>query len=125
MVYGAKRGKESYDSLITIFMKNSKIALFDYSNDNSYSFKELDYFINSAKDEVYEDYFMAIDRIKNDLINKKSYRWRRVGFCKKDGIKIKLYSALADQPWFKYFIDDLIIGNIFLKERNKIKNDNL
>ena len=77
MVYGAKRGKESYDSLITIYMKNSKIALFNYSTDNSYSFKELDYFINSAKDEVYEDCFMAINRIKNDLINTKKLQMKK------------------------------------------------
>ena len=61
-------GQESYRSLNKIFMKNSKIVIFVYSIDNMDSFKELGYWIDSAKNEVDQDCIMAIAGNKSDLI---------------------------------------------------------
>ena len=117
-------GQESYRSLNKIFMKNSKIVIFVYSIDNMDSFKELGYWIDSAKNEVDQDCIMAIAGNKSDLIyQQKVPDDEAQAYAKKLGMKLKFTSALADPPGFKAFIDDLLLDYIFGKDRAKNKND--
>ena len=117
-------GQESYRSLNKIFMKNSKIVIFVYSIDNMDSFKELGYWIDSAKNEVDQDCIMAIAGNKSDLIyQQKVPDDEAQAYAKKLGMKLKFTSALADPPRFKAFIDDLLLDYIFGKDRAKNKND--
>ena len=117
-------GQESYRSLSKMFMKNSNVVLFVYSIDNIKSFTELDYWIDSAKNEVVEKCVMAIAGNKSDLIYQQKVTDEEAeNYAKKMGMKLKFTSALIDQAGFKTYINELILdyisGNYQKREKEK------
>ena len=119
-------GQESYRSLNKIFMKNSNVVLFVYSIDNIKSFKELNYWIDSAKNEVDENCIMAIAGNKSDLIYQQKVTDEEAkNYAKKMGMKLKFTSALNDHAGFKNYIEELILDYILGKNKNKKKEEKI
>ena len=106
-------GQKSYRSLNKMFMKNSKIIIFVFSIDNRKSFQELDFWINSVKDEIKENCVMAIIGNKSDLFDKQIVLEEEAeDFAKKHGMKLKISSALNDAFGLKNFVEELILDYI-------------
>ena len=115
-------GQESYRSLNKIFMKNSSVVLFVYSIENIKSFKELDYWIDCAKNEVDEKCVMAIAGNKSDLIDKQKVTDEEAeNYAKKMGMKLKFTSALTAPVGFKTYINELILDYISVNNKKKEK----
>ncbi len=118
-------GQEAYRSLNAFFIKNSKIVIFVFSIESRKSFDELDYWINSSKDELDGNYIRAIVGNKCDLINEQVVQEKEAEeYAKKNDMKIKFTSALSDPTGFKNFLNELIID--YLKKTNpNFKDDTI
>ena len=113
-------GQESYRSLNKLFMYNAKVIIFVYSIDNPYSFKELNYWIETAENEVEGHCIKGIVGNKNDLYDMQKVKDEEAEeFAEKLGMKIKFTSALSDPNGFKSFLNELIVDYI-----NKDSGDN-
>ena len=63
-------GQEKYHSITNLFIKGSQIVILVYSIDSENSFKGLEYWYSSLKDNLQgEDYILAVIGSKCDLIN--------------------------------------------------------
>ena len=130
-------GQEIYRSLNKIFIKGSKIILFVYAINNDQSFKEIEYWINSAKEALEEGkYVMALVGNKSDLYEDQQVPDDKAKeFADKYHMKLEITSALSDQAGFKHFLKELIIdyieslgseeedNNLSLKLRNPGKQE--
>ena len=130
-------GQEIYRSLNKIFIKGSKIILFVYAINNDQSFKEIEYWINSAKEALEEGkYVMALVGNKSDLYEDQQVPDDKAKeFADKYHMKLEITSALSDQAGFKQFLKELIIdyieslgseeedNNLSLKLRNPGKQE--
>ena len=107
-------GQEIYRSLNKIFIKGSKIILFVYAINNDQSFKEIEYWINSAKEALEEGkYVMALVGNKSDLYEDQQVSDDKAKeFADKYHMKLEITSALSDQAGFKHFLKELIIDYI-------------
>ena len=106
-------GQEVYRSLNKIFIKNAKIVIFVYSIDNENSFKELDYWINVAKNELGDDVVMGIVANKMDLFAEQKVEDEvAIEYAKNLNFKFKQTSALSDPMGFKSFLEELFIDYI-------------
>ena len=128
-------GQETYRSLNSFFIKNSKIIIFVFSIESKKSFEELEYWINFTKNELDGVYIMAIVGNKCDLVNEQVVEEKEAEeYAKKNNMKIKFTSALSDPIGFKDFLSELIedyvkISNLSYKENkqsdNKKKDKNI
>ena len=106
-------GQESYRALNRIFIKNSKVVIFVYSIDSYQSFKELDYWIDVAKEELSEEPIFAILGNKADLFEEQEVNDEEAKqYAKDHDMKIKITSALSDQTGVKKYLDELILDYI-------------
>ena len=106
-------GQEAYRSLNKIFIKNAKIVIFVYAIDNEPSFKELDYWINTAKNELGDDFIKGIVANKIDLFEEQQVKEEvAIEYAKKKNIKFKTTSALTEPMGFKCFVEELLIDYI-------------
>ena len=119
-------GQESYRSLTKIFIKNSKIVIFVYSVENYQSFKELDYWINIAKEELGDEPIFGIMGNKSDLVDIQEVNDDDAQqYAKDHEMKIKFTSALADHKGVRNFLDELILDYIKkIDPENKGENIN-
>ena len=116
-------GQETYRSLNSFFIKNSKIIIFVYSVDSKKSFEELEYWINFTKNELDGVYLMAIVGNKCDLVNEQVVEEKEAEeYAKKNNMKIKFTSALSDSDGFKDFLNELIQD--YIKLSNNDYKDN-
>ena len=103
-------GQEIYRSITKSFIQNSKIVFIVFAINDKKSFKEVDYWINSIKEELKEGhYIMALIGNKLDLFEEQEVSEEDVK-KKADELKIdfKLTSAAEDAVGFKQFLEDLI-----------------
>ena len=124
-------GQEIYRSITKSFIQNSKIVFIVFAINDKKSFKEVDYWINSIKEELKEGhYIMALIGNKLDLFEEQEVSEEDVK-KKADELKIdfKLTSAVEDAVGFRQFLEDLIkkfINNIgFNPEEDEEKSFNL
>ena len=118
-------GQEIYRSITKSFIQNSKIVFIVFAINDKKSFKEVDYWINSIKEELKEGhYIMALIGNKLDLFEEQEVSEEDVK-KKADELKIdfKLTSAAEDAVGIKQFFEKLMkdfIKNIgFHKELEK------
>ena len=113
-------GQESYRSLNQIFLKNSKIIILVYSVDDEKSFQELNYWIDLVKNELEEDYVMAICGNKIDLFDEQRVKEEDAeNYAEKHGLKLKFTSALTDPQGFKLFLNEIILD--YLVKAGKVQ----
>ena len=106
-------GQESYRAINKIFIKNSKIVVFVYSIENYQSFKELDYWIKVAKDELSDEPVFAIFGNKADLVEEKEVPDEEAEkFASDNNMKIKFTSAMVNPKGVKTYFDELILDYI-------------
>ena len=92
-----------------IFIKNTKVVIFVYSIENYKSFKELNYWINIAKEELGDNSIYAIIGNKSDLYYDQEVKDEEAEkYAKEHNMKIKFTSALADAKGVKSFLNELI-----------------
>ena len=129
-------GQEIYRSLNKIFIKGSKIIIFVYAIDNKYSFSQLEYWINNAKDTLGEGkYVMAILGNKTDLFEEQTVPNEDAKkLAEQYKMKFTTTSALLDKVGIQKFLKELIIdyvnlidpeeeNNICLKLKNQTKEN--
>ena len=114
-------GQEKFRSLTKIFYKNSKLVIFVYDITNKSSFKSLEYWINSVKDELGNDmYIKAIVGNKSDLFLKEEVKEEEAKiYAKEKGAKFRLCSAKNDPLIFVKFLEELCIDVIELYDDKK------
>ena len=107
-------GQEIYRSLNKIFIKGSKIILFVYAINNEQSFKEIEYWINSAKESLEEGkYIMALIGNKSDLYEEQKVSDDEAKeLADKYSMKFEITSAFSDKSGFKQFLKEIIIDYI-------------
>ena len=118
-------GQESYRSLNKIFMKNAKVIIFVYAIDNEKTFNELDYWIDSALQEIKGNYVMGIIGNKSDLFDDQKVTDEEAeAYAQKKRMKLKFTSAMTDPVGVKLFINELISDYINGKYRiNQSRED--
>ena len=101
-------GQEQYRSLTKIFMKGAKIVIFVYDITNLESFKELNYWFESAKDIINEQTVMGIVGNKSDLFLKEEVKESDARqLAKEKGYEFALTSA-KNATMFCEFLEKLI-----------------
>ena len=101
-------GQEKYRSLTKIFMKGAKIVIFVYDITNLESFKELNYWFESAKDIINEQTVMGIVGNKSDLFLKEEVKESEARqLAKEKGYEFSLTSA-KNSAIFCEFLEKLI-----------------
>ena len=113
-------GQEQYRSINKLFLRNAKIILIVYSIDNRNSFNEINYWINSVKENLGDDkYIMALVANKSDLYEKQIVDDEEgEEVAKKYGIEFLTTSALTSPDSFKDFVNKLIINYIEMSKGN-------
>jgi len=107
-------GQEQYRSINKLFLRNAKIILIVYSIDNRNSFNEINYWINSVKENLGDDkYIMALVANKSDLYEKQIVDDEEgESIAKKYGIDFLTTSALNERKKFQVFLKKLIANYI-------------
>ena len=107
-------GQEQYRSINKLFLRNAKIILIVYSIDNRNSFNEINYWINSVKENLGDDkYIMALVANKSDLYEKQMVDDEEgESIAKKYGIDFLTTSALSERKKFQEFLKKLIANYI-------------
>ena len=107
-------GQEKYKSLAKIFYKNSKIAIFVYDITNKSSFENLEFWIDSVKNELgNEKYLKAIIGNKSDLYLEEAVSDKEAKeYALSKGAKFKRCSAKNDPLNFIKFLDELCVEAI-------------
>jgi len=101
-------GQEAYRSLSSIFFKNSDIIIFVYDITNKKSFKELDYWYDSAKQTLGEDFTAGVVGNKSDLITQEQVTEEEgQQYAQKIGAKFKLTSAKTEGVNFAHFMEEI------------------
>ena len=101
-------GQEKYRSLTKIFMKGAKIVIFVYDITNYNSFKELNFWFESAKDIINEQTVMGIVGNKSDLFLKEEVKESDARqLAKEKGYEFALTSA-KNATMFCEFLEKLI-----------------
>ena len=115
-------GQEAYRSLNKIFIKNAKVVFFVYAIDNENSFKELQYWIDLAKEEIKDDFVMGIVANKIDLYEDQQVKEEvAMEFAKKLNIKYRATSALTEPLGFKGFLEELLVD--YIKKIDPLSKD--
>ena len=103
-------GQEQYRAINKLFLRNAKIILIVYSIDNRNSFNEINYWINSVKENLGDDkYIMALVANKSDLYDSQEVEKEEGQEAAKNyGIEFLSTSALNDRKRFQEFVNELI-----------------
>ena len=103
-------GQEAYRSLNKMFINGSKIILVVFAINNRESFKEVDFWVNYAKETLgQKKYVMALVGNKSDLYEEQQVPDDEI-FKKGEEInaKVKITSAAEDAVGFRQFLDQLL-----------------
>ena len=103
-------GQEAYRSLNKMFINGSKIILVVFAINNRESFKEVDFWVNYAKETLgQKKYVMALVGNKSDLYEEQQVPDEEI---MKKGEEItatvKITSAAEDAVGFRQFLDQLL-----------------
>ena len=125
-------GQEQYRSINKILIRDSKIILIVYSIDNKNTFNEIDFWINSVKENLGDDkYIMGLVANKSDLyLNQQVKDEEGKEAAQKYGIDFLTTSALTDAESFKEFLHKLLedyikIVDVDQNEKGKGKKNNI
>ena len=127
-------GQEKFRAINKMFIRGSKIILIVYSIDYKQSFDEIDFWINSVKENLGDDkYIMGLVANKSDLYLKQQVKDEEgKEVAKKYGIDFLTTSALTDAESFKEFLHKLLEDYIKMvnvdqsgKGKAKGKNNNI
>ena len=106
-------GQEKYRSLTKIFFKNAIIVIIVYDITKRKSFEALDYWIEEVKNELGNNYILAIVANKSDLYTVEEVSVEEgENYAKSKGAKFKLSSAKIDPLGFIQFLEELCIEHI-------------
>ena len=119
-------GQEKYRSLTKIFYKKSKVVIFVYNITDKESFDNLEYWIDSVKEELGDEkYIKAIVGNKSDLFLKEKVKEEEAKkYAYSKGMKFKLCSAKENPGEFTNFLKELCIESIKECEENIDENNN-
>ena len=102
-------GQETYRSLTKIFFKNAIIVLLIYDITSRKTFEELEYWYQQVKNELDNEFLLAIVGNKKDLfIDMKVTEEEGKKYADEKGAKFKLSSAKDDPMDFTQFLHYLI-----------------
>ena len=103
-------GQEAYRSLNKMFINGSKIILVVFAINNRESFKEVDFWVNYAKETLgQKKYVMALVGNKSDLYEEQQVPDEEI--MKKGeeiNAKVKITSAAEDAVGLRQFLDQLL-----------------
>ena len=106
-------GQEVYRSLTKIFFKNAIIVLLIYDITSRKTFEELEYWYQQIKNELNNEFLLAIVGNKKDLfIDMKVTEEEGKNYADEKGAKFKLSSAKDDPMDFTQFLEDLLKESI-------------
>ena len=106
-------GQEVYRSLTKIFFKNAIIVLLIYDITSRKTFEELEYWYQQVKNELGNEFLLAIVGNKKDLfIDMKVTEEEGKKYADEKGAKFKLSSAKDDPMDFTQFLEDLLKESI-------------
>ena len=106
-------GQEVYRSLTKIFFKNAIIVLLIYDITSRKTFEELEYWYQQIKNELNNEFLLAIVGNKKDLfIDMKVTEEEGKKYADEKGAKFKLSSAKDDPMDFTQFLEDLLKESI-------------
>ena len=115
-------GQEKYRSLTKIFIKGAKIVIFVYDITNAQSFKELNFWIESAEELINEKTIMGIVGNKSDLFVKEEVDETQARkFASDKGYEFALTSA-KNPALFCGFLENLIKKYLGLEIDDFISN---
>ena len=120
-------GQEAYRALLKLFLKDTDIIIFVYDVTCQTSFKELDYLIKMAEDNLGNNFIGAIVANKSDLfLMKQVDEEQGEKLAKEKNYKFYLVSAKDNQQAFINCLDDLVkdcILTVHPELLTKTKND--
>jgi small GTP-binding protein len=106
-------GQETYRSLTRIFFKNAIIVLLVYDITSRKTFEELEYWYQQVKNELDNEFLVAIIGNKKDLFTEmKVTEEEGKKYAEEKGAKFKLSSAKDDPMDFNQFLEDLLKESI-------------
>jgi len=103
-------GQEAYRSLNKMFINGSKIVLVVFAINSRESYKEVDFWVNYAKETLgQKKYVLALVGNKSDLYEEQEVPDDEI-FKKGEEInaKVKITSAAEDAVGFRQFLDQLL-----------------
>ena len=117
-------GQEKYRSLNKIFVRDAQIIILVYSIIDRSSFKELDYWLQYAKENKGDDdYILGLVANKSDLYDEETVTEEEgIKFASDNKIKFAITSALKNSINFTSFVNELIGDYIDKFILNESKN---
>ena len=102
-------GQEKYKSLTKIFIQDSKIVIFVYDITNNDSFKEIDYWVESVKEQLGDVPILGLIANKKDLFMKEQVD-EDTGRSKAEeiGARFKLTSAKTERTTINEYMKELL-----------------
>ena len=101
-------GQEQYRSLTKIFFKEAIIVILVYDITNRRSFEELEFWYGEVKNEVGDEFILAIVGNKIDLYTEEQVSEQEgKKYAAERGAKFKLTSAKEDPIGFVQFLEEL------------------
>ena len=102
-------GQEQYKSLTKIFIQDSKIVIFVYDITNNDSFKEIDYWVESVKEQLGDVPILGLIANKKDLFMKEQVD-EDTGRSKAEeiGARFKLTSAKTERTTINAYMKELL-----------------
>ena len=106
-------GQETYRSLTRIFFKNAIIVILVYDITSRKTFEELEYWYQQVKNELSNEFVLAIVGNKKDLFTEmKVTEDEGKKYAEEKGAKFKLSSAKDDPMDFTQFLEELLKESI-------------
>ena len=117
-------GQEKYRALNKMFVRDAQIIILVYSIINRASFKELDYWLQYAKENKGDDdYILGLVANKSDLYEEETVTEEEgIKFASDNKIKFAITSALQNSINFTSFVNELIGDYIDKFILNESKN---
>ena len=114
-------GQEKYRTLTKNFIRGSQIVIFVYDITNKYSFDELNYWVNSVKEELSYKPVLGLAANKIDLFENETVSQKEgEEYAQKIGALFEETSAKENPDGFKNYVKNLI--EKLLLEKNCIIN---
>ena len=117
-------GQEKYRALNKMFVRDAQIIILVYSIIDRSSFKELDYWLQYAKENKGDDdYILGLVANKSDLYDEETVTEEEgIKFASDNKIKFAITSALRNSIKFTSFVNELIGDYIDKFILNESKN---
>ena len=112
-------GQEKYRALTKIFFNHAIIVILVYDITQRNTFTELDYWLEQVRNELSNDYILAIVANKSDLYSEEEVSENEgKEYAKNNGAKFKLTSAKENPLSFVQFLEELFIEYLQKKNQN-------